>query len=178
MLPGSTPSEGLFVERCFQLLKPGGRLGIVLPESLLNAKEMIEVRLLLYRFFVIRAIVSIPRNIFIDTPTLTSLVFAEKKSKSEISAWDNAWATQSEGVQNAIHQASKALTRKESKGRSAAKVAKSFLAPLVGIVNGPEWINKGGISPVVMTFNRDWGNAEGQEAVMYYRGNPEHVRVP
>ena len=90
-LPESTPSEGLFVERCFQLLKPGGRLGIVLPESLLNAKEMIEVRLLLYRFFIIRAIVSMPRNIFVDTPTLTSLVFAEKKSKSKISEWDSTW---------------------------------------------------------------------------------------
>ena len=168
-LPDSTPSEGLFVERCFQLLKSGGRLGIVLPESLLNAKEMIDVRLLLYRFFIIRAIVSMPRNLFIDTPTLTSLVFAEKKSKTEISEWDNAWAAQSEAADSAIKQARNTLTIKEIEGRFAAEVANNFLASLKGIVNGPEWISKGGKSPALMTFTRDWGKAGGQEAAEYYR---------
>ena len=50
-LPPTTPSEGLFIERCFQLLKPGGRLAIIVPESLLNGKELINVRLFLYRMF-------------------------------------------------------------------------------------------------------------------------------
>ena len=80
-LPDSSPSEGLFIERCFQLLRPSGRLAVVLPESVLNAKEMVEVRLFIYRFFNIRCIVSMPRNIFIDTPTLTSLLFAQEKKR-------------------------------------------------------------------------------------------------
>lgn len=78
-LSESTSSESLFIERCFQLLKPNGRLGLVLPESVFNTVDNMQVRLFLYRMFKIKAIVSLPRNVFIDTPTLTSLLFAQKK---------------------------------------------------------------------------------------------------
>lgn len=47
-LPVSMPSEALFMERCFQLLKPKGRLGIVLPESILNATDLLPVRKFIY----------------------------------------------------------------------------------------------------------------------------------
>ena len=87
----AVPSEALFLERCFQLLKPKGRLAVVIPESILNASESLEARLLLYRFFWVRAIVSLPRNIFVDTPTSTSLLFAQKKTKDQIKEWDDAW---------------------------------------------------------------------------------------
>ncbi|UWN74445.1 HsdM family class I SAM-dependent methyltransferase [Anaerotruncus colihominis] len=90
-LSSSQPSEGLFVERYFQLLKPGGRLGLVLPESIFNAVDLLPVRILLYRFFKIKALVALPRNVFIDTPTLTSLLFAQKKNKSELLQWDKEW---------------------------------------------------------------------------------------
>ena len=69
VLSESTSSESLFIERCFQLLKPNGRLGLVLPESVFNAVDNMQVRLFLYRMFKIKAIVSLPRNVFIDTPT-------------------------------------------------------------------------------------------------------------
>lgn len=90
-LPDSTSSETLFIERCFQLLKPNGRLGIVLPESVFNAVDNMSVRLFMYRMFKIKAIVSLPRNVFIDTPTLTSLLFAQKKTRDEIRTWDEEW---------------------------------------------------------------------------------------
>lgn len=168
-LPDSTPSEGLFIERCFQLLRPGGRLGIVLPESLLNAKEMISVRLLLYRFFHIRAVVSMPRNIFIDTPTLTSLIFAEKKSKQDIAAWDNAWNKHAGKVDKAVRKASQALLKKALTGKSAEDVAAGFLTPLKDIVMGSEWISKGGKTPSLLTFSKDWSGAAANDAAIYFR---------
>src|SRR6185437_15277726 len=87
----SLPSEAHFLERWYQLLKPGGRLGVVVPESLLNSPDNADARLFLYRMFWVRAIVALPRNLFIDTPTLTSLLFAQKKSGGEVASWDKAW---------------------------------------------------------------------------------------
>lgn len=37
-------TEVLFIERCIRLLKPGGRLGIVLPEGVLNNTNLQSVR--------------------------------------------------------------------------------------------------------------------------------------
>jgi type I restriction enzyme M protein len=37
-------TEVLFIERCFNLLKPGGRIGIVLPEGVLNNSNLQNVR--------------------------------------------------------------------------------------------------------------------------------------
>ncbi|MCV5824139.1 N-6 DNA methylase, partial [Escherichia coli] len=62
----SSLTETLFMERCLKLLKPGGRMGIVLPEGVLNnAQAMQKVR----EYFESRAkillIVSIPQDVFI-----------------------------------------------------------------------------------------------------------------
>lgn len=90
-LPDTYNSESLFFERWFQLLKPKGRIAAVLPESFFNTGENIEARLMLYKFFNIKAIVSLPQNLFVDTPTLTSLLFAQKKTKEEIENWNTEW---------------------------------------------------------------------------------------
>lgn len=85
-------SENLFIERWYQLLKPGGRLGVVLPDSVFDTNENLYIRLFLYRFFVLKAVVSLPQVSFQPyTPTKTSLMFARKKKKAEIEAWDDAW---------------------------------------------------------------------------------------
>ena len=39
-----TKTEILFIERCLDLLKPGGRLGIVLPEGIFNNPSLAYVR--------------------------------------------------------------------------------------------------------------------------------------
>lgn len=58
------PPQLLFLERCLQLLKPGGRLGIVLPESVLgNPSYEHVVRFLLGHFRII-AIVTMPESLF------------------------------------------------------------------------------------------------------------------
>jgi type I restriction enzyme M protein len=47
-LAGSTNSENLFLERWYQLLKPGGRLGAVMPESFFATRENLQARLFLF----------------------------------------------------------------------------------------------------------------------------------
>jgi type I restriction enzyme M protein len=89
-------SENLFIERWYQLLKEGGKLGVVLPDSVFDTNENLYIRLFLYRFFFIKAVVSLPQIAFQPyTPTKTSLLFATKKSTAEVEAWDAAWRTAS-----------------------------------------------------------------------------------
>jgi type I restriction enzyme M protein len=80
-------SENLFLERWYQLLKPGGRLAAVLPESFFSTAENLGARLFLLARFNIRAIVSLPSHAFQPwTPTRTSLLFAQKKTAAEETA--------------------------------------------------------------------------------------------
>lgn len=85
-------SENLFVERWWQLLKAGGRLAAVLPESIFDTTENKYIRLFLFRFFKIVAVVSLPQVAFEPyTQTKTSLLFARKKSAAELAQWDRRW---------------------------------------------------------------------------------------
>lgn len=89
---GQKNSENLFIERWYQLLKEGGRMGVVLPDSVFDTNENLYIRMFLYRFFWIRAIVSLPQVTFQPhTPTKTSLLFAVKKTRKEVEQWDAAW---------------------------------------------------------------------------------------
>jgi type I restriction enzyme M protein len=85
-------SENLFIERWYQLLKEGGRLGVVLPESVFDTTENKYIRLFLFKYFTIKAVVSLPQLTFEPyTSTKTSLLFAQKKSKKEIEDWNRKW---------------------------------------------------------------------------------------
>ena len=85
-------SENLFIERWYQLLKPNGRLGVVLPESVFDTTENKYIRLFIYKYFKIKAVVSLPQLTFEPfTSTKTSLLFAQKKTKKEIDKWDELW---------------------------------------------------------------------------------------
>lgn len=53
-------SENLFVERWYQLLRENGRLAAVLPESVFDTTENKYIRLFLYKYFKIKAVVSLP----------------------------------------------------------------------------------------------------------------------
>ncbi|MBQ6517821.1 MAG: N-6 DNA methylase [Anaerolineaceae bacterium] len=76
----STLTEVLFMERCLRLLKKGGRMGMVLPEGVLNNKNLAAVR----EYFEGRAklilICSIPQDVFIAAGATVkpSLVFMRK----------------------------------------------------------------------------------------------------
>lgn len=85
-------SETLFIERWFQLLKPRGRLGVVLPETIFTATDTENVRLMIYRFFKVKSVISLPYLTFQPyTSTKTSLLFAEKKTTEEIKDYDKVW---------------------------------------------------------------------------------------
>ena len=78
-------TEVLFMERCLKLLKKGGRMGIVLPEGVLNNSNLQKIR----EYFEGRAkiilIVSIPQDVFISAKATVkpSLVFLKKFSEEE-----------------------------------------------------------------------------------------------
>lgn len=57
-------TEVLFMERCLKLLKPGGRMGIVLPESILNGSGLQKVRDYFESEAKILLITSIPQDVF------------------------------------------------------------------------------------------------------------------
>ncbi len=85
-------SENLFVERWYQLLKPNGRFGVVLPESVFDTTENKYIRLFIYKYFKVKAVVSLPQVAFEPfTSTKTSLLFAQKKTKKEIDEWNTLW---------------------------------------------------------------------------------------
>lgn len=81
----SGASEVLFVERCIDLLKPGGRMGIVLPEGVLNSSSLQKARDYFESKAKIVLIVSLPQDVFISSGATvkTSLVFFKKFSKKE-----------------------------------------------------------------------------------------------
>lgn len=85
-------SENLFIERWYQLLKPNGRLGVVLPESVFDTTENKYIRLFIYKYFKVKAVVSLPQLVFEPfTSTKTSLLFAQKKTAEELSVWNLLW---------------------------------------------------------------------------------------
>ncbi|HET9676089.1 MAG TPA: N-6 DNA methylase [Solirubrobacterales bacterium] len=81
-------SEALFIERWYQLLRPGGKFCCILPESLLDTRGNQRIRLFLLSHFRIQAVVSLPYEAFRPfTSTKTSIVLAEKRSAEETAAW-------------------------------------------------------------------------------------------
>lgn len=78
-------TEVLFIERCLNLLKPGGRMGIVLPEGVLNNSQLQNVRDYVETRAKILLIVSIPKDVFIASGATvkSSLLFFRKFTESE-----------------------------------------------------------------------------------------------
>lgn len=60
----SQPPQLLFIERCLQFLRPGGRLGIVLPESIFGMPTYTYVAQYLQRRCTILGVVSMPEDLF------------------------------------------------------------------------------------------------------------------
>ena len=82
---GKIKTELLFIERCLDLLKPGGRLGIVLPESVFNNPSLAYVREFCENRAFIHAVVSLPQDTFVSSgaSVKASLLFMQKFSREE-----------------------------------------------------------------------------------------------
>jgi len=90
-LQGSVSPEILFIERCVQWLKPGGRMGIVLPDGILGNPAAEYIRWWILRHTWVLASVDLPVEVFIveaNVNILTSVLFLKKKSHEEILAED------------------------------------------------------------------------------------------
>ncbi|MCX6799822.1 MAG: N-6 DNA methylase [Candidatus Falkowbacteria bacterium] len=69
----------LFLERIFDLLKPGGRAAVILPQGILNNRNMAGVRNYLLTNAKVEAVISLDRNIFRPyTDTKTSIIFFKR----------------------------------------------------------------------------------------------------
>jgi len=87
------PTELIFVERCLNLLKPGGRMGIVLPDGNLNNPSLSWLRRYSEGRAKLLAVVSLPEETFVSSSATvkTSLVFMTKFTDTEAAAWQAAW---------------------------------------------------------------------------------------
>jgi type I restriction enzyme M protein len=84
-LQSSVPPEILFIERCVQFLKEGGRMGIVLPDSILGAPGLGYIREWLIRNTRLVASLDLHADTFQPrNGTQTSVLFLQKKTKNEI----------------------------------------------------------------------------------------------
>ena len=98
----STLTEVLFIERCLKLLKPGGRMGIVLPEGVLNNSNLQKVRNYIESKAKIILITSIPQDVFIASGATVkpSLLFFKKFTELEAQEWEKI----KENAENKVYE--------------------------------------------------------------------------
>ncbi|HVJ91921.1 MAG TPA: N-6 DNA methylase, partial [Labilithrix sp.] len=78
----SPERDVLFLERALELLRPGGRLGIVLPYNKASGEAFAVVRRWLVERARVLAIVGLPRETFLPhTSQRTFVLFAQKRSR-------------------------------------------------------------------------------------------------
>lgn len=75
--------EVLFLERCLQLLKPGGRMAIILPEVLVASPRYGFVREWLAETASIDAVISLPFHAFAPAASVKSCILLLRKERSD-----------------------------------------------------------------------------------------------
>jgi len=87
----SQKTEILFIERCLQLLKPGGKLGIVLPDGILTNSSLDYVRKFIEENARILAVVSLPQHAFVPAGAgvKASLLFLQKFTAQQKAQFDS-----------------------------------------------------------------------------------------
>jgi len=78
-------TEILFIERCLDLLKSGGKMGIVLPDGILSNSSLQYVRDFINKNAKILAVISLPQLAFVSSGAgvKASLLFLQKKKEGE-----------------------------------------------------------------------------------------------
>lgn len=80
-LQDQQPPQILFIERCLQLLKPGGRMGLVLPDGIFGNPSDRYILEFLYKNTKLLGIISCSTLVFLPNAHIkTSLLFIEKSS--------------------------------------------------------------------------------------------------
>lgn len=118
----SSLTEVLFIERCLNLLKPGGRMGIVLPEGVLNNTNLQKARDFVEGKAKILLIVSIPQDVFIASGATVkpSLLFFKKFTEDETLAYSQILHQAQMSVSEKYEEEKKQLEEKlELRGKKA-----------------------------------------------------------
>lgn len=75
----------LFIERCYQLLKYGGRMAIVLPDGVFGNNKLGYIRRFIMQRFRLVAVIDIPLETFMpNTGTKTSILIVQKMRNEDI----------------------------------------------------------------------------------------------
>lgn len=157
-------SENLFIERWYQLLKEYGKLGVVLPGSVFDTAENMYIRLFLYKYFKIDAVVSLPGGkdgAFLPyTPTKTSLLFAQKKTRREVEAWEKTWRqynNQFQKLRRKIAKYKKAGVENEEEAKSnITYFLKTYFDVRDEELSSRELLNKYRQEIIEVKTNPDW----------------------
>lgn len=81
----SQPPEILFIERCWQFLKPGGRMGIVLPDGILGNPKLEYVRYWIVKHCCVVASIDLHPDTFQpNNGTQTSVLILQRKTEEEM----------------------------------------------------------------------------------------------
>jgi len=125
----SSLTEVLFIERCLNLLKAGGRMGIVLPEGVLNNTNLQKVREYVESRAKILLICSIPQDVFMASGATVkpSLLFLKKFDEKEQAQYQ-AILQQARIEINAKHAFEKEALELKLDELNAQKIAKDLSA--------------------------------------------------
>lgn len=83
----SVPPEILFVERCVQWVRPGGRVGIVLPDGILGNPKDAYIRRWILDHCDVLASIDLPVETFLpQVGVQPSLLFLQKKTEADLDA--------------------------------------------------------------------------------------------
>lgn len=83
-LKAFTAPEVLFIEQCYNFLKPGGKMGIVLPDGILGNPNTESVRKWILEHFKLIASIDLPVETFLpQVGVQASLLFLQKKTALE-----------------------------------------------------------------------------------------------
>ncbi|MCG3181893.1 MAG: hypothetical protein BIFFINMI_04333 [Phycisphaerae bacterium] len=123
---GKIKTEILFIERCLSLLKPGGRLGIVLPEGVFNNPSLAYVREFCEDRAFIRAVVSLPQETFYSSGATVkaSLLFMQKFTVREQADFNRKRADAEREIRDKLAPEIEAETARLKADIDAAKAAK------------------------------------------------------
>lgn len=81
----SKAPEVLFIEACYNFLKPGGKMAIVLPDGILGNPNTESVRIWILKHFKLLASVDLPVETFLpQVGVQASLLFLQKKTDAEM----------------------------------------------------------------------------------------------
>jgi len=82
---GNKAPEVLFIEQCYNFLKPGGKMAIVLPDGILGNPNHVETRKWILAHFKLLASVDLPVEAFLpQVGVQASLLFLQKKTAQEL----------------------------------------------------------------------------------------------